>query len=99
MGEGRACVPGLPFALHLAHPGDQALLDRVGIVFGEILPDFLLDDGIDTAAALSDFLAQDLDQFRPCIVTGQLVGDVMDRTRRNERWRQEVFLRSAASGE
>jgi len=30
---------------------------------------------------------------------GQLVGDVMDRTRRNERWRQEVFLRSAANGE
>ncbi len=30
---------------------------------------------------------------------GQLVGDVMDRTRRNERWRQEVFLRSAATGE
>ena len=30
---------------------------------------------------------------------GQLVGDVMDRTRRNERWRQEVFLRSAVSGE
>lgn len=28
---------------------------------------------------------------------GQLVGDVMDRTRRSERWQQEVFLRAAGS--
>ena len=28
---------------------------------------------------------------------GQLVGDVMDRTRRSERWQKEVFLRAAES--
>lgn len=28
---------------------------------------------------------------------GQLVGDVMDRTRRSERWQQEVFLRATGS--
>ena len=29
---------------------------------------------------------------------GQLVGDVMDRTRRSERWQKEVFLRSEETG-
>lgn len=30
---------------------------------------------------------------------GQLVGEVMDRTRRSERWKQDVFLRAAGNDE